>query len=155
MKLIDYIFWHYYCLGERIKKTKNGDSVFFAITLMFYSSITTLVILLITIDVFVCDWKSLLGIRDVSQYEAKLCILTFVLPFVFYLFYRYRKQKSIITGKYKMFRERWGEPSQISKKKMIVLVVYTIVSIVGMVVYAIVMGHLNRQGVFDAYRLFP
>ena len=153
MKIIDYIFWLYYCLGERNKKAKDDDSVFLAITLMFYSGLGSFVCLLITIDSLIYDWDAL--IDGVTMDEAKLFCIIVVLPFVLYLFYRYRKQKSIITGKYEKFREKWGEPSEISKRKMIALIIYTIVSTVGMVVYAIVMGRLNRQGVFDAYRLFP
>ena len=71
------------------------------------------------------------------------------------LYFRYYKQNSIVQDKYKIFRERWGDPQNVSKKNLKILLWYTLITTIGMFIYAAVMGTLNKHGYFEGCRLFP
>lgn len=69
--------------------------------------------------------------------------------------WRYYKQKSIVKNNYELFRKRWGDPENVSKKNMRILLIYTIIGTIGMYLYAAIMGELNKRGMLEGYRLFP
>lgn len=77
------------------------------------------------------------------------------IPWILYLDYRYERKKSIVQNKYQIFRERWGEPDKVSKKNLKILLWYTLITTVGLLLLAIVMGTLNKHGYFEGCRLFP
>ena len=77
------------------------------------------------------------------------------IPWILYLSYRYERKKSIVGDNYKLFRERWGVPEHVNKKNLQILLWYTILSTIGLLIYGIITGTLNKYGYFDACRLFP
>ncbi len=151
MMLIDFLFWHYYCYGYNSKiRTKNADLTGGAIILILYTNMLLLGALLGTIYVFVHK----ISFLD-NKADFKILLLFLVFSWMFYLRYRYYKQKSITKGKYKVFRERWGDPEHVSKKNMRILLWYTIFGTIGVLIYVVVMGILNKHGYFEGCRLFP
>ena len=152
MRWLDFLFWHYYCHFDQSKlRTKDADLTGGAIIVLFYTCCTLLGCLLGTLYIFVCKFSFM------DTYKAEyLCALVLLIPsFYMCLRYRYYKQKSIVKGKYKQFRDRWGDPEHVSKKNMRILLWYTILSTIGALIYTIVMGTLNKHGYFEGCRLFP
>lgn len=48
-----------------------------------------------------------------------------------------------------------GDPKHVSKKNMRILLWYTILSTIGILIDATIMGTLNKHGYFEGCRLFP
>lgn len=92
---------------------------------------------------------------NLNAVEEKLFAALLIIPFYFYFDYRYRKKKSIVNGRYRKFRERWGNPENVSKKNLKILLIYTLIATIGVFIYAAVMGTLNKHGYFEGCRLFP
>ncbi len=155
MRLIDFLFWHYYSYSEQcMKKTKTtGDSRWMSIVMIVLTTWTTLGIILCEIDRFIYPLKYLP--KDITKLDAKLFGLFICVPWFLLLYFRYYKQKSIVKGKYKVFRERWGDPENVSKKNLKILLVYTLITTIGLLIYAVIMGTLNKHGYFEGCRLFP
>ena len=152
MRMIDFLFWHYYCYSEQCKKKAKttGDSRWMSIVMIVVTIGVTLAISVALVDIFVCE------VNIPERYsDKKILGWAIGIPCFLYLYYRYYKQKSIVSGKYKVFRERWGNPENVSKKNMQILLMYTLITTIGMFILAGVIGELNKRGVFAGYRLFP
>lgn len=155
MRFIDFLFWHYYSWMEQLKKKHKdrtyGESEWVAILLISLTSFLIIGITLGTIDTFIYH----LNIPHSHTWEGKKFSLSISIPWLLYFYYRYYKKKSIINGKYKIFRERWGDPENVSKRNLKILLVYTLTMTIGLVIFAAIMGHFNSRGYFEGYRLFP
>ncbi len=152
MMLIDFLFWHYYCYGYNSKiRTKNADLTMGAIVLIYFTNMLILAFLVVTTDAFICEFSFI----DTCKGEFKLLLLFLGFAWYAYLQNRYYKQKTITKSKYKVFRERWGDPEHVSKKNMRILLWYTIFGTIGVLIYVVVMGILNKHGYFEGCRLFP
>ena len=108
MRLIDFLFWHYYCYFEQNKKKYKGNRV---------------------------------------QVAEGMVIITTSLAIGILI--------SIVKNKYELFRTRWGSPDNVSKKNLKILLWYTLITTIGMLLVAIVIGTLNKHGYFEGCRLFP
>jgi hypothetical protein len=150
MRLLDFLFWHYYCYVEQ-KKTVKDDGAWPAIIMILATTFTIIGSLQGTIETFICDLP-LPESRGDLKYKIYYPI---GILYILFLRYRYMKQKSIIKNKYQVFRERWGDPKHVSKKNMKILLWYTILSTIGLLIVAAVMGTLNKHGYFEGCRLFP
>ena len=156
MRLIDFLFWHYYSYSEQCRKRVKGtfgDSRWMSIVLI----VTTI---WITFGVILCDINRFLYPlaflpKDSTTIDAKIFGLSVCTPFFILLYFRYFKQRSIVKNKYQLFRERCGDPENVSKKNLKILLWYTLITTIGMFIYAAVMGTLNKHGYFEGCRLFP
>lgn len=155
MRLIDFLFWHYYSYSEQCKKKAKttGDSRWMSIVMIVITIGISLILLLSTIDQFLYPLDFLPD--DSTTIDAKIFGLTLGILCFALLYFRYYKQKSIVSGKYKIFRGRWGDPENVSKKNLKILLWYTLITTIGMFIYAAVMGTLNKHGYFEGCRLFP
>ena len=150
MRLIDFLFWHYYSYMEQ-KKTVKEDGAWPAIIMIIATTFTIIGSLQGAIEVFVCD----LPLPE-SKGDLKYKVYYPIgILYILFLRYRYMKQESIVKNKYEIFRNRWGDPIHVSKKNMRILLWYTILSTIGLFILAIVMGTLNKHGYFEGCRLFP
>ena len=149
MRLIDCLFWHYYSYFEQNKKKYKGYRVQVAEGMVMLTTSLTIGVLIGCMHIFVCD----LNLPEYGQ--MKIWGWTIGIPWILYLDYRYMKKESIVKNKYEVFRTRWGDPAHVSKKNMRILLIYTIISTIGMLILAVVMGTLNKYGYFDGCRLFP
>ena len=148
MKWFDFLFWHYYCYIEQ-KKTVKEDGSWLAIIWLTFTTLLTLGVVLSTIDTFVMD------LHLPTEYEGEKGLGWIIgIPWLFYLYFRYKKKKSIIQNKYQRFRECWGDPMHMNKRNMRILLIYTLVTTIGMLLYATIMGELNKRGLLDGCRLF-
>lgn len=150
MRFLDLLFWHYYCFFERNKTNKDGDSLAGARLLTAFTSCGALLLIYFIIDTFVYALDI-----NVKSTSVRLLGLLIALLWVLYLLYRYENKKSITKNNYQLFRERWGDPLQISKKKMLLLLMYTIITTIGVFVIAATIGELKKHGMFVDCRLFP
>ena len=155
MRLIDFLFWHYYSYSEQCKKKAKttGDSRWMTIVMIMLTIWTTLLQVLSTIDRFLYPLDFLP--KNCTTLYAKKIGLAVCIPCFLLLYFRYYKQKSLVSNKYKVFRERWGDPDKVSKKNLKILLWYTLITTIGMLIYAAVMGTLNKHGYFEGCRLFP
>ena len=87
--------------------------------------------------------------------DRKIFGLILVAPVFLYLDYRYYKKKSITKNKFEIFRNRWGDIQNVSPKNMRILLWYTIISTIGMILCAVIVGTLNKNGYFEGCSLFP
>ena len=150
MRLLDFLFWHYYSYMEQ-KKTVKEDGAWPAIIMIIATTFTIIGSLQGAIEVFVCD----LPLPE-SKGDLKYKVYYPIgILYILFLRYRYMKQESIVKNKYEIFRNRWGDPIHVSKKNMRILLWYTILSTIGLFILAIVMGTLNKHGYFEGCRLFP
>ena len=150
MRLLDFLFWHYYSYIEQ-KKTVKEDGAWPAIIMILATTFTIVGSLQGAIEVFVCD----LPLPDVKGDLKYKVYYPIGILYILFLRYRYMKQKSIVKNKYEVFRNRWGDPQNVSKKNMKILLIYTLITTIGLLLFAIVMGTLNRHGYFEGCRLFP
>ena len=156
MRLIDFLFWHYYSYSEQCRKRVKGtfgDSRWMSIVLIVTTIGITLMLMLSTVDQFLYPLDFLP--KASTTIDAKIFGLIVGIPCFALLYFRYYKQNSIVQDKYKIFRERWGDPQNVSKKNLTILLWYTLITTIGMFIYAAVMGTLNKHGYFDGCRLFP
>lgn len=150
MRFLDFLFWHYYSYIDQ-KKTVKEEGTWPAILLMIFTTMSILGFITGNIEIFICDLPLPEG-RGNLKYKV-----AYPIGFLYTLFliYRYRKKKSIVKNKYEVFRERWGDPKHVRKKNMQILLWYTILSTIGILMYAAIMGTLNKHGYLDGCRLFP
>ena len=151
MKWFDFLFWHYYCYGYNSKiRTKDADLTGGAIIILLSTLCWLTGALLGSFCTFVYDLE-----KVINGGELKILCVLFAAVLLLCLRYRYYKQKSIVKGKYKLFRDRWGDPEHVSKKNMRILLWYTILSTIGVLIDITIMGTLNKHGYFEGCRLFP
>ena len=151
MKWLDFLFWHYYCHFDQSKiRTKDADLTGGTIVILLFTLANIIGVLLGSFNTFVYDIETIINGGELKV----LCVLSAAILWLC-LRYRYCKQKSIIKGKYKMFRERWGDSEHVSKKNMRILLWYTILSTIGVLIDITIMGTLNKHGYFEGCRLFP
>ena len=148
MRLIDFLFWHYYCYFEQNKKRYRGNNVWGSVLTLSYTCFFVIGVLWGIVNIFVYDINTDYGTR--KMWSIAIGILWFL-----YFDYRYERKKSIVQNKYQIFRERWGDPEHVSKKNLKILLWYTLITTVGLLLLAIVMGTLNKHGYFEGCRLFP
>ena len=148
MKWLDFLFWHYYCYFEQNKKRYRGNNVWGSVLTLSYTCFWVFGTILGIVGVFVYDINMDYG-------PMKMWAWAIGIPWILYLDYRYERKKSIVQNKYQIFRERGGEPDKVSKKNLKILLWYTLITTVGLLLVAIVMGTLNKHGYFEGCRLFP
>ena len=151
MKGIDFLFWHYYCFCERHKKVFHYDNPWQACLFLLGSFIFPIGLLLGIISTFITP----LHLSSVSRFHALLVSLPILAPVILFLDSRYCKKKSIVKNSYQVFREKWGDCKNNTRKNKNIAMIYTIISYPVVLVLAIVLGELNRRGMFDGYQLFP
>ena len=153
MKWIDFLFWHYYCYFEQVKKKKkgHGDSTWMAIVIIAFTVLFAIGVTIGEINTFIIELNTpKYGTPEGRIFSGAVCII-----FLALMCWRYYKQKSIVKNNYELFRKRWGDPENVSKKNMRILLIYTIIGTIGMYLYAAIMGELNKRGMLEGYRLFP
>lgn len=150
MRWLDFLFWHYYSYVEQ-KKTVKEDGAWPAIIMTLATTSMIIGSLIADIEIFICDLP-LPEKRGDLKYKVyfPLGIL-----YILYLCYRYTKKESVIKNKYEVFRTRWGDPKHVSKKNMRILLIYTLITTIGLFLEGIIIGELNKRGVFNGCRLFP
>lgn len=153
MKAIDFLFWHYYCFYRQHITGRKLDIVWEAMLALFLTLMLQLGFWAGAVNIFICSIENF--VPKYGTLESKLLAIIIGLPLILCLYYRYSKMRSIISEDYKLFRNRWGEPNQVSKKNMRILLAYTLFSTVGLIVVGIIMGTLNKHGYFEGCRLFP
>lgn len=146
MKYLDYLFWHLYCFCERHKRIYFSGIVWQSILMMLISFLAILGSVLVLIEIFIVE---LPVIDNISPAIRTILIIILICPISEYLNYRYSKKQSIIKNDYQMFRERWGDSLHNSKKNRIIVLCYFLISVVGTVIIAIIIGELNRRGLID------
>jgi uncharacterized membrane protein YhaH (DUF805 family) len=149
MKWLDFLFWHYYSYFEQNKKRFKGDRIQVAEGMILITTSAIIGSLVAIMKIFVYN----LYLPDYGR--MKMWAWTIGIPWILYLDYRYERKKSIVQNKYQIFRERWGEPENVSKKNLKILLWYTLITTIGMLLFAIAMGYLNKHGYFEGCRLFP
>ena len=150
MRLLDFLFWHYYCYGEK-KKTVKEDSAWPAIIMILATTFTIIGSLQGAIEVFICD----LPLPE-SKGDLKYKVYYPIgILYILFLRYSYMKQKSIVKNRYEVFRNRWGDPEHVRKKNMRILLIYTLITTIGLLLDSIIIGELNKRGFFTGCRLFP
>lgn len=149
MRWFDFLFWHYYSYFEQNKKKYKGNRVQVAEGMVIITTSFAIGILIGCIHIFVYD----LNLPEYGQ--MKIWGWAIGIPIILYFDYRYEKKESIVKNKYELFRTRWGSPDNVSKKNLKILLVYTIITTIGLLLFAIVVGTLNKHGYFEGYRLFP
>ena len=149
MKWLDFLFWHYYCYYER--KISKGKSILFAISMLAFTTFVILGFSIGTIYTFICD----LHLPEYGTLASRQIGWLIGIPWLLYIDYRYQRKESIVKNKYEVFRTRWGDSEHVSKKNMRVLLWYTLFSTIGLLIFAVIMGILNKHGYFDGCRLFP
>lgn len=151
MRLLDFLFWHYYCYYELNEKRFKGNSITFATSMLTFTSFVIFGFIIGTTYTFICD----LHLPEYGTLASRKIGWLTGIPWILYINYRYEKKESIIKNKYEAFRTRWGDPKHVSKKNMRILLIYTLVTTIGMLLGAIIMGELNKHGYFEGCRLFP
>jgi len=151
MKWLDFLFWHYYCYFEKNKKKFKGNSVLSATSMLAFTTFVIFGFIIGTTYTFICD----LHLPEYGTLASRKISWLTGIPWILYLGYRYERKKSIVQNKYQIFRERWGEPENVSKKNLNILLWYTLITTIGMLLFAIAMGYLNKHGYFEGCRLFP
>lgn len=149
MRWMDYLFWHYYSYFEQNKKKYKGDRVQVAEGMVIITTSLIIGSIIGSMHIFICD----LSLPEYGRMKIMGWIVG--IPCILYLDYRYERKQSIVKNNYQLFRERWGDPKHVSKKNMKILLWYTILSTIGLLIVAAVMGTLNKHGVFTGCRLFP
>lgn len=152
MRLIDFLFWHYYCFANRHKKIYWGDNVWQAIMMIYGSIILPIALVYSLVDIFVI---SLPILPEPGTIEGILLMAIVSLPILYPLNHRYYHNPKIVKNKFDVFRKQWGEDPRCDKKGRIIVIVYTVLSIFGSLCLIIVLGELNRRGLLEGCRLFP
>ena len=150
MRLLDFLFWHYYSYMEQ-KKTVKESAAWPAIIMILATTSAIIGSIIGDIEIFIND---LPFPEDRADLKYKIYYPIGIL-YILYLRYRYIKKKSIIKNKYEVFRTRWGDPEHVSKKNMRILLIYTLITTVGLLINSIIIGELNKHGYFEGCRLFP
>lgn len=151
MRVVDFLFWHYYCFFERHKKRYFGDNRYQSIIVMCITFAAILGVGSGLVQVFIIGHD----IPPQQPVDRKIFGLILVAPVFLYLDYRYYKKKSITKNKFEIFRNRWGDIQNVSPKNMRILLWYTIISTIGMILCAVIVGTLNKNGYFEGCSLFP
>ena len=152
IKYIDCLFWHYYCFANRHKKLYWGDNVWQAIVMIYGTIILPIVSVYSLISIFVVYLPPL---PESGCLEGVLLMTIISLPIFLILNHRYYHNSTIVKNNFELFRNQWGENPHSNKKRRIIVVVYTLLSTIGCLCLAIVIGELNRRGLLEGYRLFP
>ena len=144
MRLIDFLFYSYYCHFERrnkrLPKIFGGDSRFFALFLLALTFGGVLGICYILINEYVTPLPMLPKLApSVESLIGLLVCAAIIGPFA----YRYFNDKKIIKGDYIIFKERWGEDPRIHKRGRIAVLVYTILSIFLPLFLAVILHEIN------------
>ena len=150
IKFIDFLFWSYYCFANRHKKIYWGDNVWQAIGMIYGTIILPMASVYSLVSIFVI---SLPTFPEPGTIEGVLLMAIISSPIFLLLDYRYYHNPKIVKNKFELFRKQWGEDPRCDKKGRIIVIVYTLLSIVGCLCLAIVIGELNRRGLLDGYRL--
>lgn len=150
MRILDFLFWHYYSYVEQ-QKTVKDDGSWPAILMIIATTAMILGCLTGSIETFICDLPLPENNGDM-KYKVAIPI---GLLYMAFLRYRYMRKGSIAKDKYEIFSKRWGDPENVSKKNLKILLWYTLITTIGMLLFAIAMGYLNKHGYFEGCRLFP
>ena len=148
--MLDFLFWHYYSYVEQHKTVKD-DGGWPAIIMVIATTAMILGCLTGSIETFICDLHLP---ENLGDKKYKVAIPIGILYFLF-LRSRYMHEGSIAKDKYEIFSKRWGDPKNVGKRNMRILLWYTILSTIGVLIEAIIMGTLNKHGYFEGCRLFP
>ena len=150
MRLLDFLFWHYYSYMEQ-KKTVKEDGAWPAIIMIIATTSAIIGSLIGDVEIFICDLPLPESKGDL-KYKVYFPIS---ILYILFLRYRYMKQESVVKNKYEVFRNRWGDPKHVSKKNMRILLIYTLITTIGLLLVSIIIGELNKRGFFTGCRLFP
>lgn len=150
MRILDFLFWHYYSYVE-LHKTVKDDGSWPAIIMVIATTAMILGCLTGSIKTFICDMPLPENKGDM-KYKV---VIPIGLLYMVFLRYRYMHKGSIAKDKYDIFSKRWGDPKHVSPRNMRILLWYTILSTIGVLIDAIIMGILNKHGYFEGCRLFP
>ena len=151
MNIIDFLFWHYYCFCERHKKVFHYDNPWQACLFLLGSFIFPTGLLLGIISTFITP----LHLSSVSRFHALLVSLPILAPVILFLDFRYCKNESIIKSNYQVFREKWGDYENNTRKNKNIALIYTIITYPVILALATILGELNKNGLLDGYCLFP
>ena len=136
---------------ENGKKTVKEDSAWPAIIMVIATTAMILGCLTGSIETFICDLPLPENKGDM-KYKV---VIPIGILYMALLRYRYMRKGTIAKDKYEIFSKRWGDPKHVSKRNMKILLWYTILSTIGVLIDAAIMGTLNKYGYFEGCRLFP
>lgn len=147
MKWIDFLFYSYYCYFERRSKRHpdlfGRESRTLAIGLLALTFGPPIGICYGIVDSYIVSLPPIPKMHSLGDNLIGIIIGTILIsPFI----YRYFYDKRITAGRFKIFREEWGNDPRMHTTKRIIVIIYTFTTLllplwVALVMHFIVKGH--------------
>jgi len=144
MNCVDFLFYSYYSyFNRRNKRHPNifwGDSRLYALCVIYLSFVMPCAAIYALIDIYITPLPPL---PKVNTFEDKLLGLVFGIVTVGPLIYRYYYNKKITKQKFKIFKTKWGDDPRMNKKGRVIVIIYTIVTIIFPLLGAIILTFIR------------